>query len=70
MEESWAQSRTYPSVLDVIEENRKIVECQLHEVLQRWLKRIDNIYENVCLMWSQHVEAVKPINRALFDEIK
>ena len=60
----------HPSALDVIEANRKFVEDQLHDVLQRWLKRIDNIDENVCPSWSQLVEAVKPIDCALSDDIK
>ena len=58
------------SALEEIEKDHKFVKDQLREVLQRWLKRIDNIDKNVCPTWSQLVEAVEPINRALSDEIK
>ena len=58
------------TALEEIERDHKFVKDQLHEVLQRWLKRIDNIDKNVCPTWSQLVKAVEPINRALSDEIK
>ena len=58
------------SALDVIEKDHNFVEDRLREVLLRWLKRIDNIDENVCPTWSQLVNAVEPMNRALSHYIR